>query len=101
MATNEKQARVVKTIGTHSGVFHCDEVLACYMLKQLPEYEAAEIIRSRDPKVSYFDEKTVKHWLNLGFRNLRSGGGRWGWIQSKNAPLRPSSKGFWRDNVIC
>ncbi|KAI8437384.1 hypothetical protein MSG28_011718 [Choristoneura fumiferana] len=35
-------------IGTHDGVFHCDEVLACFMLKQLPEYKDAEIIRTRD-----------------------------------------------------
>ncbi|XP_063907919.1 MYG1 protein [Zophobas morio] len=38
----------MKKIGTHSGVFHCDEALACYMLKQLPEYRDAEIVRSRD-----------------------------------------------------
>ena len=31
----------VKTIGTHGGLFHCDEVLACYMLKVLPEYKNA------------------------------------------------------------
>ncbi|CAH2238547.1 jg1478 [Pararge aegeria aegeria] len=37
-------------IGTHDGVFHCDEVLACFMLKQLPEYKDAEIVRSRDPE---------------------------------------------------
>ncbi|EDV93543.1 GH19378 [Drosophila grimshawi] len=36
------------TIGTHNGIFHCDEVVACFMLKQLPEYENAEIFRSRD-----------------------------------------------------
>ena len=41
----------MKTIGTHSGTFHCDEVLACGMLKLLPEYKDAEIVRSRDPKV--------------------------------------------------
>ena len=34
-----------KKIGTHNGTFHCDEVFACYMLKQLPEYSDAEIIR--------------------------------------------------------
>lgn len=39
------------TIGTHSGTFHCDEVLACWMLKQLPAYKDAEIIRTRDPEV--------------------------------------------------
>ena len=36
-------------IGTHSGTFHCDEVLACAMIKVLPEYRDAEIVRSRDP----------------------------------------------------
>uniref|UniRef100_A0A1A9X1M4 Uncharacterized protein n=1 Tax=Glossina brevipalpis TaxID=37001 RepID=A0A1A9X1M4_9MUSC len=36
------------TIGTHSGTFHADEVLACFMLKQLTEYESAKILRSRD-----------------------------------------------------
>ncbi|KAK5872227.1 hypothetical protein PBY51_012947 [Eleginops maclovinus] len=37
-------------IGTHNGSFHCDEVLACFFLRQLPEYKDAEIIRTRDPK---------------------------------------------------
>ncbi|KAM6947308.1 MYG1 exonuclease isoform 1-T2 [Lycodopsis pacificus] len=36
-------------IGTHNGSFHCDEVLACFFLRQLPEYKDAEIIRTRDP----------------------------------------------------
>ena len=35
-------------IGTHNGTFHCDEVLACSMLKYLPEYKDAEIVRTRD-----------------------------------------------------
>nr|XP_020492416.1 UPF0160 protein MYG1, mitochondrial [Labrus bergylta] len=39
----------VKKIGTHNGSFHCDEVLACFFLRQLPEYKDAEIIRTRDP----------------------------------------------------
>lgn len=39
-----------KVIGTHSGAFHCDEVLAIAMLKQLPEYKDADIIRTRDMK---------------------------------------------------
>ena len=26
-------------IGTHNGSFHCDEALACYMLKCLPKYK--------------------------------------------------------------
>jgi len=32
-------------IGTHNGTFHCDEVLACFMLKSLPEYKDAQIVR--------------------------------------------------------
>ncbi|XP_067359628.1 UPF0160 protein MYG1, mitochondrial isoform X2 [Channa argus] len=38
-----------KKIGTHNGTFHCDEVLACFFLRQLPEYKDSEIIRTRDP----------------------------------------------------
>ncbi len=38
-------------IGTHNGAFHCDEVLACAMLKLLDRYKDAEIVRSRDPAV--------------------------------------------------
>ncbi|XP_076652815.1 MYG1 protein C27H6.8 [Halictus rubicundus] len=35
-------------IGTHDGCFHCDEALACFLLKTLPRYKDAEIVRSRD-----------------------------------------------------
>ena len=38
-------------IGTHNGTFHCDEALACAMLKTLPKFKSAEIVRSRDEKV--------------------------------------------------
>jgi len=38
-------------IGTHNGTFHCDEVMACYLLKLLPEYKDAEIVRTRDLSV--------------------------------------------------
>lgn len=51
MATDAKSPRILKKIGTHSGVFHCDEALACFMLKQLPEYVDADIVRSRDQEV--------------------------------------------------
>ncbi|XP_041982904.1 MYG1 exonuclease isoform X1 [Aricia agestis] len=42
---------IIMQIGTHDGTFHCDEVLACYMLRRLPEYKDAEIVRSRDIEV--------------------------------------------------
>lgn len=32
-------------IGTHDGGFHCDEALACFMLKTLPQYKDAVIVR--------------------------------------------------------
>lgn len=39
---------MVKKLGTHSGRFHTDEILAVVMLKCLPEYKDAEIVRTRD-----------------------------------------------------
>ncbi|CCF56540.1 hypothetical protein KAFR_0B02420 [Kazachstania africana CBS 2517] len=41
---------MVKQICTHSGSFHADESLAVYMLRLLPEYKDAKLVRSRDPK---------------------------------------------------
>ncbi|KAK2513274.1 hypothetical protein Q9966_016181 [Columba livia] len=38
-------------IGTHDGTFHCDEVLACYLLRLLPQYRDAEVLRTRDPQL--------------------------------------------------
>ncbi|KAK7478612.1 hypothetical protein BaRGS_00030144 [Batillaria attramentaria] len=45
-----KKVHTMVKIGTHNGSFHCDEVLACFMLKQLPRYKDAEIVRTRDQK---------------------------------------------------
>lgn len=39
------------TIGTHDGSFHCDEALACGMLKLLPTYADSVIVRSRNPTI--------------------------------------------------
>ena len=38
-------------IGTHNGHFHADEALAVYMLKLLPTYVSASLVRTRDPAV--------------------------------------------------
>ena len=52
-----------KIIGTHNGIFHSDEVLACAMLKNyVPEFQDAKIIRSRDPEVW----KTTDILLDVG-----------------------------------
>ncbi|KAK9818546.1 hypothetical protein WJX74_003760 [Apatococcus lobatus] len=38
-------------IGTHSGTFHCDEALGCFLLNQTDTFEDASVVRSRDPQV--------------------------------------------------
>eukprot|EP00189_Rhodosorus_marinus_P004127 CAMPEP_0113965828 /NCGR_PEP_ID=MMETSP0011_2-20120614/7973_1 /TAXON_ID=101924 /ORGANISM="Rhodosorus marinus" /LENGTH=329 /DNA_ID=CAMNT_0000978407 /DNA_START=196 /DNA_END=1185 /DNA_ORIENTATION=- /assembly_acc=CAM_ASM_000156 len=35
-------------IGTHDGAFHCDEALACYMLKKVDKFKSSPIVRTRD-----------------------------------------------------
>ena len=45
-----KKPLISPKIGTHNGTFHCDEALACFMLKQLPEYRHANIVRTRNPE---------------------------------------------------
>ncbi|XP_030366222.1 UPF0160 protein MYG1, mitochondrial [Strigops habroptila] len=37
-------------IGTHDGTFHCDEALACALLRLLPRFRDAEVLRTRDPQ---------------------------------------------------
>jgi uncharacterized UPF0160 family protein len=39
------------TIGTHSGNFHCDEVLACTMLLYTDKFANPLIVRSRDTDI--------------------------------------------------
>lgn len=43
--------QMMKKIGTHNGVFHCDEALACAILRSLPEFDKAEVVRTRDQKL--------------------------------------------------
>uniref|UniRef100_A0A1I7XGK6 UPF0160 protein MYG1, mitochondrial n=1 Tax=Heterorhabditis bacteriophora TaxID=37862 RepID=A0A1I7XGK6_HETBA len=42
---------MVHTIGTHNGKFHCDEALACFMLKRLDRFSKYSIVRSREHSV--------------------------------------------------
>lgn len=49
MSTPSKLAKTSSYIGTHDGTFHCDDVTACYMLKQLSRFRDHEIVRTRDP----------------------------------------------------
>lgn len=48
----EASKKVIKTIGTHSGTFHCDDVTAVMMLKNyLGAAKEAEVVRTRDETV--------------------------------------------------
>ncbi|SCV03923.1 LAMI_0H12024g1_1 [Lachancea mirantina] len=49
VVTKKPKLEMVKQICTHSGSFHADEALAVYMLRTLPEYKDAKVVRSRDP----------------------------------------------------
>ncbi|XP_057812783.2 uncharacterized protein LOC131026814 isoform X1 [Cryptomeria japonica] len=40
-----------KKVGTHNGSFHCDEALACYMIRLTNKFRDAHIVRTRDSKV--------------------------------------------------
>eukprot|EP01112_Ceratiomyxa_fruticulosa_P000449 TRINITY_DN1040_c0_g1_i1.p1 TRINITY_DN1040_c0_g1~~TRINITY_DN1040_c0_g1_i1.p1 ORF type:complete len:331 (-),score=63.21 TRINITY_DN1040_c0_g1_i1:161-1153(-) len=44
-------SEAIKTIVTHSGSFHCDEVVACSMLSLTNQFKNSKIVRSRDPAV--------------------------------------------------
>lgn len=46
-----KKQKTGLTIATHDGIFHCDEILACFMLQQIPKYTDATIIRTRSDEI--------------------------------------------------
>ncbi|XP_010503595.1 PREDICTED: UPF0160 protein-like [Camelina sativa] len=40
-----------KRVGTHNGTFHCDETLACFILRLSNRFSDAQIVRTRDHQV--------------------------------------------------
>ncbi|XVE64458.1 hypothetical protein DITRI_Ditri07aG0102300 [Diplodiscus trichospermus] len=40
-----------KRVGTHDGSFHCDEALACFMIRLTKKFYNAQIVRTRDFQV--------------------------------------------------
>ncbi|KAL1824001.1 hypothetical protein ACET3Z_010779 [Daucus carota] len=44
-------ASQVKQVGTHNGTFHCDEAVACFILRLTHNFASANIVRTRDPQV--------------------------------------------------
>jgi uncharacterized UPF0160 family protein len=50
-AAAENAAASTQKIGTHSGTFHCDEALGCWMLRRTQAYSKAPVVRTRDAEV--------------------------------------------------
>eukprot|EP01138_Halocafeteria_seosinensis_P013840 gb/GECG01014133.1/.p1 GENE.gb/GECG01014133.1/~~gb/GECG01014133.1/.p1 ORF type:complete len:198 (+),score=15.23 gb/GECG01014133.1/:1-594(+) len=48
---SEKPNNDTSYICTHHGKFHCDEALACAMLKLLPQFANIPIVRTRTPEI--------------------------------------------------
>jgi len=49
--SSENSPNPMKIVGTHSGCFHADEVLAVVMIKYIPEFENMWVIRSRNKEI--------------------------------------------------
>ena len=50
-AAKKQKLEGALTIGTHSGTFQCDEALGVWMLRQLPKWADAKLVRSRNNEV--------------------------------------------------
>lgn len=48
---NIRHSHKMATIITHNGSFHADEALAVFLIRQLPSYKSAELIRTRNPDI--------------------------------------------------
>ncbi|GJD10214.1 UPF0160 protein [Galdieria sulphuraria] len=44
-------AMTTKRIGTHNGKFHCDEALACFLLRLTDNFRDASVVRTREENV--------------------------------------------------
>ena len=45
---NEDLRKEYKLMGTHSGAFHCDEVMASALLLRTEEFKKSIVVRTRD-----------------------------------------------------
>lgn len=57
----QKRPRAVK-IGTHSGSFHCDEALGCYLLRKTAQFEGAPVTRRSDFN-TYLVPRRTATWI--------------------------------------
>eukprot|EP00511_Aplanochytrium_stocchinoi_P005163 CAMPEP_0204827764 /NCGR_PEP_ID=MMETSP1346-20131115/5220_1 /ASSEMBLY_ACC=CAM_ASM_000771 /TAXON_ID=215587 /ORGANISM="Aplanochytrium stocchinoi, Strain GSBS06" /LENGTH=321 /DNA_ID=CAMNT_0051956327 /DNA_START=77 /DNA_END=1039 /DNA_ORIENTATION=- len=60
-----------RPIGTHDGTFHCDEALACGLLKLLPEFAEKDILRTRNEEILKECEVVVDVGATYDPDNLR------------------------------
>lgn len=72
-ADSAKRCRMAATIGTHSGTFHCDEALGCWLLQKTQRYTGGTITRSRDPAVLAEQDVVIDV----------------GWVTRRAAPIQP------------
>ncbi|GJP85409.1 hypothetical protein CLOP_g15522 [Closterium sp. NIES-67] len=49
-ATGSGSAAGARRIGTHSGTFHCDEAMGCFLLRRTEKFKDADVTRTRDEK---------------------------------------------------
>lgn len=64
-----------RRVGTHSGSFHCDDALACFMIRLTDKFSNAEIVRTRDPQVHLILELSLHFFwfprkLSIGRSNV-------------------------------
>jgi hypothetical protein len=78
MATKRKAVN----IGTHSGTFHCDEALGCWMLKQTEQFAGDHGLISSQATATHSQPATAQNshtpcgssrkaavdWLRVGFQ---------------------------------
>ncbi|KAG7565020.1 Metal-dependent protein hydrolase [Arabidopsis suecica] len=50
-SSNFRACFSTKRVGTHNGTFHCDEALACFILRRSSRFSDAQIVRTRDHQV--------------------------------------------------
>lgn len=71
MSNPSKLLKPTRYIGTHDMTFHCDDVTACFMLKQLDRFKDHEIIRTRDAQLLANSEIIVDVGGELDVDRLR------------------------------
>lgn len=71
MAEVQEKSRSKPYIGTHDGTFHCDDVTACFMLKQLDRFRDHDIVRTRNPEILKGAEVVVDVGAECDIERLR------------------------------